>query len=305
MKTDVTDKSTSEAGRGKREFFVVVAAGLLIGILLGWWGERTARGGIERADPVVGEVREPVDLVPEDDGDRLMRAWMESLAGMGRRVVPERTVVRLAIRPLTEAGEVSHACRELFLLTSEETDRVNGLIAEMEERLLLAEMMHLEILDMSDHEAVFLIPVLDEGVEIEHTLRDGLLEILGEADGNLFWALLQAREREGFPDRWRGFGQREREIVFSLSDGDPREFSADPVPGEVVGWLRYAERVSDDPLWFSDSTAVPRVEVKRVRPLLLENESDGEGESRFFDPRRERYGFLVPLLPDPLRPYFQ
>ncbi len=284
---------------------MVVAAGMLTGMLLGWWGERTARGGGERANSVVGEAREPVDLIPEDDNDALMRAWMESLAGMGRRVVPERTVVRLAIRPLNEAGQVSEACRELFLLTSEETERVNGLIAEIEERLLLAEMMHLEILDLRGHEAVFLIPVFDEGVEIENALRDGLLEILGEADGNLFWALLQAREQEGFPDRWRGFGQRDREIVFSLSEEDPREFSADPVPEEVVGWLRYEERVSDDPLWFPESAGVPRVEVQRVRPLRPEDEPAGDGESRFFDPRRERYGFLVPLLPDSLRAYFQ
>ena len=304
MKGSAQNHSAGERRQGIREFAVVVMAGLLVGSILGWWGERTIRTGSERARPLQREPIEVPEEAVENEADAEIRLWMEELAGMGRRVVPERTVTRLAVRPLEDSGRVSDSSRELFLLTDDEIDRVNRLLAEVEERLVLAEMMQVEVLELSDREAVFLIPVLEEGAEIEQTLRDGLLEILGETDGELFWSLLRRGKPDGGLDRWRSFGGRAREIVFGFSDDDPREVQGDPPDYEISGWLRYEERVAEDFAWLPEAGGVSGLEVKRVGPLPAEARSAAETEDVFFNPHRERYGFLVPLLPDTLRDYF-
>lgn len=304
MKKSTQRHPAGERRQRIREFAVVVMAGLLVGATLGWWGERTIRTGPERVRPLPREsVEAPVETV-DNEGDTEVRRWMEELAGLGRRVVPERTVTRLAVQPLDDSGRVSDSTRELFLLTDDEVDRVNRLLAEVEERLVLAEIMQLELLEVSEREAVFLIPVLEEGAEIEEALRGGLLEILGEADGELLWTLLRREKPDGSPNRWRSFGSRAREIVFGVSENDPREVPAAPPDDEISGWLRYEERVAEGPAWLPDAGGVSEPEVKRVGPLRPGARPTADIDDVFFHPQRERYGFLVPLLPEALRQYF-
>ena len=271
----------------------MVVFGLLVGVALGWWGARLSIGPSENREPrVMSQADEPDGEEPAWEEDRLYERWLEYLAAAGRRVVPQEVLDLLHVPLLDATGRVTVEAEELFLLTEGEGERLNALIAEVDERLLLAEMEHLEILGMTDDEAIFLIAPFDEGARIEGFLRRGILDILGESDGELFWRMLG---RFGM-DRWREFGAMEREILFSIRDESPAgEETAAP---ESRGfWLYYEERVPPDNEGLEDEPW--RVEVSRSEFF----EPDAESEP-FFHPDEERYGRFVPFLPDTLRRRF-
>ncbi len=305
-----------------RELLVAGIIALAVGIGVGWWGEGLFRKGIgAEANEVaaVGKVPEVdangIDAFHEDAFER----WLNELDAMGMRVVPEDIFDHLAIYPLDHYGRVNEVARELFLFTDQEVERLNEVIEEVEATLMTAELERLEVLHRTDEEMVFLIPAFpEEGGRIREALLERLIAELGEADGKLFWELMN-RTAEGSVgarrDWWRSFGQVDREVVFALhgtalsslseEDGELRliEEPGDEPFHESEAWLHYAEiELSDhDPVFFDDDEREPSSMSLKMRV----SGEDEEGREEDLNTLIGRFRYLVPHLPDTLQVYFQ
>ncbi len=295
------------------EWAAVAIVSLAAGALVGWWGEGFLREASraeppEPLPPPAVEAASPTESPrAQRERERLRRRlyadWMETLAEMGMRVVPETTFEHLAMSPLDSDGRVSDDVRELFLLTGEEAERLDAVIADAEARLLEAEMEHLEYVFFSDEQAVFLVPAFEEGPGIEAALREGIMRELGEEDGRLFWDLLHKPVvgTRSATDRWKGFGRVDREIVFSVRDHEPGMDGGE----DVAFWLHYEERVSPE-----DAARVFRDDglqvgsISRMAPVRLGDPAAMDPVAGLAGPVRGRYEYLVPHLPDELRGYF-
>ncbi len=300
------------------ELVAVCAVSLAAGTLVGWWGEGLFRDGSRVNAPPLQEAGVPAVTAEEAaaaasavqrERERLRRRlyaeWMETLGEMGMRVVPEATFEHLALFPLDASGRVNEEARKLFLLSDEETERLNDVVAEAEARLLQTEMDHLEILYFSDDEAVFVIPAFGEGLRIEESMRDGIVEVLGEVDGELFWRLMNPEGASGTaaPERWKGFGRVEREIVFAVRDENP--FPEIEPEADVVFWLQYEERVArEDSFRYFQEEGRRLRDVNRITPVRFGESHEVEPAANLHGLSLGRYEYLVSYLPEELRVYF-
>jgi hypothetical protein len=289
-------------------FLLFLLGASLPGVFLGWWiaAPSTDDGFAELA--VVQNPRPPefldqlrrnhllaaVEAIPppkptESNTDE-MQVFLDEVDASGMRVVPINSLRTLAVRAI-EGGAVSDDMREILSLSPEEVERVNLVIQEAGDRLAEAELDRIETVDISESRAVFQVPALGEvGEQVKQKFEEELREVLGDMDANAFLTIMG--DHHLF--HWDGFGRYDRTITFSV---EPRE---------------------DGRVWVIFDQESPVEQVEAYYHARGEGIRGNIGGGRGFKTTYpyasgqsplhrslQRSRFLLPLLPEELRFYFE
>lgn len=291
-------------------FLVFLLGASLPGFLLGWWIVSASSGGASAKLPIVqnSRPREELDRLRRenlmaavetvrtpgvvDAGTDHMQRFLDEVDASGMRIVPVDSLRDLDVKAI-EGGMVADDIRDVLFLSPEEVERVNRVIREAGERLNQAELERLEIVEVSDTKTVFHIPALGEvGQQVKREFQEELKKALGDMDGNAF--LMVMGDHHITASDWDGFGRYDRTVTFSV---EPRD------DGRV--WLQFEQESPVD-------------QVEAYHHARGEGVSGNIGIGRGFGtnypygPRQapphrslQRSQFLLPLLPEELRFYFE
>lgn len=288
-------------------FLLLLLGTSLPGFVLGlWMTSAFTNGSSVRSPPIAQNSRSPEYLDQlrrenlmaavegarghggaEADTDDIQR-FLDEVDASDMRVVPVDSLRNLNIKAI-EGGAVTDEMQDILSLSPEEVERVNCIIRETGERLGEAELERMQAVETSKTKMVLHIPALgDAGQQLAADFREELKKTLGATDGNVFLTVMA----DDHISYWDAFGSFDRTVTFSV---EPR--------GDRI-WVQ-----------FEQESPVEQIEAyyhaRGVRHI-------GNGMGRGFGttypypwgqspPRRslQRSKFLLPLLPEELRFYFE
>lgn len=218
-----------------RRLLAIFAAAFVPGMVIGWYltnpddaDSRVAAESVrETAMPFRVEAREPRSDEPMRAPPRtptsaeIIERFLDEADAQDMFAVPAATLGRL--RPI-QNGRLSPDMADLLALSPEEIEAVDRVFAETETRLKESELARVEIISASDDEVVLRIPgAPEEARQIQDAFRNGFIEVLGDADGQLFLSAMDYAR--WYDSNFHTFGAIDRYVSFAVDRG----------PGDRIG----------------------------------------------------------------------